>query len=40
VAEVSELSAIASYRKSLVTFERVQEAGLGGGGGAITVAVR
>lgn len=39
-AEVNELRAIADYRKSLVTFERVQEAGLGGGGGGITVTVR
>jgi outer membrane protein TolC len=39
-AEVTELRAIADYRKSLVTFERVQEAGLGGGGGGITVTVR
>lgn len=39
-AEVAELRAIADYRKSLVTFERVQEAGLGGGGGAITVTTR
>ena len=39
-AEVTELRAIADYRKSLVTFERVQEAGVGGGGGGITVTVR
>lgn len=38
VAEVAELRAIADYRKSLVNFERVQEAGLGGGGGTATVA--
>jgi outer membrane protein len=38
VAEVAELRAIADYRKSLVNFERVQEAGLGGGGGG-TVTV-
>jgi outer membrane protein TolC len=30
VAEVAELRAIADYRRSLVDFERVQEAGLGG----------
>ena len=30
VAEVAELRAIADYRKSLVNFERVQEAGGGG----------
>ena len=29
-AEVSELQAIADYRKSLIEFDRVQEAGLGG----------
>jgi outer membrane protein TolC len=40
VAEVNYLSAVASYRKSLVTFERVQEAGIGGGGGSITVSLR
>ena len=38
VAEVAELRAIADYRKSLVSFERVQEAGLGGGGGTVTVS--
>jgi len=39
VAEVAELRAIADYRKSLVNFERVQEAGLGGsGGGTVTVS--
>ena len=40
IAEVAELRAIADYRKSLVNFERVQEAGLGGGGGLLTVADR
>lgn len=39
-AEVNELRAIADYRKSIVSFERSQEAGLGGGGGGITVTVR
>lgn len=39
-AEVNELRAIADYRKSIVSFERAQEAGLGGGGGGITVTVR
>jgi HAE1 family hydrophobic/amphiphilic exporter-1 len=34
---VSELQAVANYRKSLVNFERVQEAGIGGGGGSATV---
>jgi len=38
VAEVAELRAIAEYRKSLVDFERVQEAGLGGSGGIATVS--
>ena len=38
VAEVAELRAIADYRKSLVNFERVQESGLGGGGGTVTVS--
>jgi outer membrane protein TolC len=32
VAEVSEVRAIADYRNSLIAFDRVQEAGLGGGG--------
>jgi len=39
VAEVAELRAIADYRKSLVNFERVQEAGIGGVGGGGTVTV-
>jgi outer membrane protein TolC len=38
IAEVNELRAIADYRKSLIAFERVQEAG-GGGGGSINVSV-
>jgi len=38
-AAVSELQAIANYRKSLVNFERVQEAGIGGGGGSATVSL-
>ena len=37
IAAVAELRAIADYRKSLVNFERVQEAGLGGGGGTVTI---
>jgi outer membrane protein len=37
-AEVAELRAIADYRKSLVNFERVQEAGLGGSGAVTTVS--
>jgi len=39
-AEVNELRAIADYRKSLVDWERVQEAGLGGTGGTGTVSVQ
>ncbi|MGE0454683.1 MAG: TolC family protein [Vicinamibacteria bacterium] len=39
LAEVSELRAIADYRKSLVVFDRVQAAGIGSGGGSITVSV-
>ena len=38
VAEVAELRAIADYRKSLVNFQRVQEAGGGGGGSSLTVS--
>ena len=39
-AEVNEVRAIADYRKSLVTFERVQEAGIGtGGSGSATFSV-
>ncbi len=38
VSEVAELRAIADYRKSLVNFDRVQEAGLGGSGGTVTVS--
>lgn len=39
VAEVAELRAIADYRKSLVNFQRVQEAGGGSGsGGTLTVS--
>ena len=37
VAQVAELRAVADYRKSLVNFERVQEAGLGGTGSTATV---
>jgi outer membrane protein TolC len=37
LAEVSELRAIADYNKSLVDFERVQEAGLSGGNGTISL---
>jgi outer membrane protein TolC len=35
-AQVSEVRALADYRKSQVTFERVQEAGVGSGGGSAT----
>jgi outer membrane protein len=38
VAEVAELRAIADYRKSLVNFDRVQQAG--GGGGTVSVTLR
>jgi hypothetical protein len=37
---VAELRAIADYRKSLVDWERVQEAGLSGTGGSGTVLVQ
>ena len=39
VAEVAELQAVADYLKSQVIFDRVQNAGLGGGGGTVTIAV-
>jgi outer membrane protein len=39
LAQVAELQAIANYRKSLVNFDRVQEAGTGGGGGNAVVSV-
>lgn len=38
IAEVAELRAVADYRKSLVNFQRVQEAGGGGGGSSLTVS--
>ena len=37
LAEVAELRAVADYRKSLVDFERVQEAGFGGSGALTTL---
>jgi len=37
LAEVAELRAISDYNKSIVDFERVQESGLSGGNGLITV---
>jgi len=37
LAEVSEIRAIADYNKSLVDYQRVQETGLGGGNGLISV---
>ena len=37
LSEVSEIRAIADYNKSLVDFERVQEAGLSGGNGIISL---
>lgn len=39
VAEVAELQAVANYRKSLVNFDRVQEAGTSGGGGQAVISV-
>jgi outer membrane protein TolC len=39
LAQVAELQAIANYRKSIVNFDRVQEAGVGGGGGNAVVSV-
>ena len=39
VAAVAELQAVANYRKSLVNFDRVQEAGTGGGGGQAVISV-
>jgi outer membrane protein TolC len=38
VAEVAELRAIADYRKSLITYERVQEAGGGSASGVVSVS--
>jgi outer membrane protein TolC len=38
LAEVAELRAIADYRKSIVRFEQVQETGIGGGGGLVSVS--
>jgi outer membrane protein TolC len=38
-AQVAEVRALADYRKSLVSFERVQEAGVGGGTGFATFSV-
>jgi outer membrane protein len=38
VAEVANLRAVADYRRSLVDFERVQEAGIGGGGSTASIA--
>jgi outer membrane protein TolC len=37
-AEVAELQAIAEYRKSMVNFQRVQEAGLSGTGAALVLS--
>jgi outer membrane protein len=37
LAEVAELRAISDYNKSIVDFERVQEAGLSGGNGVISL---
>lgn len=35
VAEVNEIRAVADYRKSVINFERAQEAGVSGGGGSL-----
>ena len=40
IAEVAEVRAVADYRKSVVNFERVQEAGLGGGVTTITISTQ
>jgi outer membrane protein len=37
-AEVAELQAIAGYRASQITFQRVQEAGVSGGGSTVTLS--
>jgi outer membrane protein TolC len=37
-AEVAELQAIADYRKSVINYQRVQEAGLTGGGSTVTLS--
>jgi len=39
LAQVAELQAVANYRKSIVNFDRVQEAGTGGGGGNAVISV-
>jgi outer membrane protein TolC len=38
LAEVNEIRSIANYRKSVINFERAQEAGFSGGGGSIQLA--
>jgi outer membrane protein len=40
LAEVAELRAVADYRNSLVNFERVQEAGVGGAGTSLSLSTR
>jgi len=37
-AEVAELRAVADYRKSVINFQRVQEAGVGGSGAAVVLS--
>jgi outer membrane protein len=37
-AEVANLQAIADYRKSVINYQRVQEAGVSGGGSTVTLA--
>jgi len=38
LAEVNEIRSIANYRKSVINFERAQEAGISGGGSTIQLA--
>jgi len=38
VAEVNEIRAVADYRKSVINFERAQEAGISGGGGTLQLS--
>ncbi len=37
-AEVAELQAVSEYRKSIINFQRAQEAGLSGGGATVTLS--
>jgi len=38
LAEVNEIRSIANYRKSVINFERAQEAGISGGGSSIQLS--